>query len=128
MRDKDTALDAMAREELGIDPEELGGSASVAAIASFVPFTLGAAVPVLPFVFLSGTAATVTSVAASACGLFLLGSAITLLTHRGIVRTGGRQLADRSRRRRGHVRDRSPRRRRDHLIRSAPLRPADGSR
>ncbi|HYH90117.1 MAG TPA: VIT1/CCC1 transporter family protein [Solirubrobacteraceae bacterium] len=93
MRDKDTALDAMAREELGFDPEALGGSASVAAIASFVPFTLGAAVPVLPFVFLSGTAATVTSVAASACGLFLLGSAITLLTHRGVVRTGGRQLA-----------------------------------
>ena len=47
----------------------------------------------LPFVFLSGTAATVTSVAASACALFLLGSAITLLTRRGIVRTGGRQLA-----------------------------------
>ena len=46
----------------------------------------------LPFVFLSGTAATVTSVAASAGGLFLLGSAITLLTHRGVVRTGTRQL------------------------------------
>ena len=93
MRDEDTALDAMAREELGIDPEELGGSAAVAAIASFVPFTLGAAVPVLPFVFLSGTAATVSSVAASACALFVLGSAITLLTHRGVLRTGSRQLA-----------------------------------
>ena len=54
MSDEDTALDAMAREELGIDPDELGGSAAVAAVASFVPFTLGAAVPVLPFVFLSG--------------------------------------------------------------------------
>ena len=93
MRDEDTALDAMAREELGIDPDQLGGSAAVAAIASFVPFTLGAAVPVLPFVFLSGTAATVASVAASACALFVLGSAITLLTHRGVLRTGGRQLA-----------------------------------
>ena len=48
MRVEDTALDAMAREELGIDPEELGGSAAVAAIASFLPFTFGAAVPVLP--------------------------------------------------------------------------------
>ena len=93
MRDEDTALDAMAREELGIDPEQLGGSAGVAAVASFVPFTIGAAVPVLPFVFLSGTAATVTSVVASACGLFALGSAITLLTHRSAVRTGARQLA-----------------------------------
>ena len=104
MSDEDTALDAMAREELGIDPDELGGSAAVAAVASFVPFTLGAAVPVLPFVFLSGTAATVTSVAASAGGLFLLGSAITLLTHRGVVRTGHAPAADRARRRRGHVR------------------------
>jgi vacuolar iron transporter family protein len=92
MSDEDTALDAMAREELGIDPEVLGGSAGVAAVASFVPFTLGAAVPVLPFAFLSGAAATVTSVAASAVGLFLLGSAITLLTHRGVLRAGSRQL------------------------------------
>ena len=92
MSDEDTALDAMAREELGIDPDELGGSAAVAAIASFVPFTLGAAVPVLPFVFLSGTVATVTSLAASAAALFVLGSVITLLTHRGIVRAGTRQL------------------------------------
>jgi VIT1/CCC1 family predicted Fe2+/Mn2+ transporter len=93
MVDEDAALDAMAREELGIDPEGLGGSAAVAAAASFVPFTFGAAVPVLPFAFLSGTAATVTAVAASASGLFLLGSAITLLTHRGVVRSGSRQLA-----------------------------------
>ena len=61
MRDEDTALDVMAREELGIDPEGLGGSAAVAAVAIFVPFTFGAAVPVLPFAFLSGTAATVTA-------------------------------------------------------------------
>jgi VIT1/CCC1 family predicted Fe2+/Mn2+ transporter len=92
MRDEDAALDAMAREELGIDPESLGGSAATAAVASFVPFTLGAAVPVIPFAFLSGTAATVASVAASACALFVLGSAITLLTHRGMVRTGLRQV------------------------------------
>ena len=92
MSDEDTALEAMAREELGIDPDELGGSAAVAAVASFVPFTIGAAVPVVPFVFLSGTAATATSVAASAGCLFLLGSAITLLTHRGVLRAGTRQL------------------------------------
>ena len=92
MSDEDTALDAMAREELGIDPDELGGSAGVAAIASFVPFTLGAVVPVLPFVFLSGAAATVTSVARARCALFLLGSAITLLTHRGVAAGRHRQL------------------------------------
>jgi hypothetical protein len=49
MSDEHTALDAMAREELGIDPEKLGGSPAVAAVASFVPFTVGVAVPVLPF-------------------------------------------------------------------------------
>jgi VIT1/CCC1 family predicted Fe2+/Mn2+ transporter len=64
----------------------------VAAVASFVPFTVGAAVPVVPFALLSGTAATLASVVASACGLFLLGSTITLLTHRGVLRSGGRQL------------------------------------
>ena len=47
---------------------------------------------VLPFAFLSGTAATVASIAASAAGLFLLGTAITLLTHRGVLRSGTRQL------------------------------------
>jgi VIT1/CCC1 family predicted Fe2+/Mn2+ transporter len=47
---------------------------------------------VLPFAFLSGTAATIVSVAASAAGLFLLGCAITLLTHRGVMRSGTRQL------------------------------------
>jgi VIT1/CCC1 family predicted Fe2+/Mn2+ transporter len=93
MSDQDTALDAMAREELGIDPEELGGSAMVAAVASFLPFTLGAAIPVLPFAVLSGATATAASVAASACGLFVLGAAITLLTHRDVVRSGSRQVA-----------------------------------
>jgi hypothetical protein len=44
----------MARDELGIDPEELGGSAWTAAIASFLLFTVGALVPVLPFVFVEG--------------------------------------------------------------------------
>jgi len=92
MANKDVALDTLVREELGIDPDELGGSVAVAAVASFVPFTLGAAVPVLPFAFFSGTAATLTSVAASAVGLFVLGAAITLLTHRGVLRAGSRQL------------------------------------
>jgi vacuolar iron transporter family protein len=62
-------------------------------VASFVPFTVGAAIPMLPFVFFSGTRVTVLSIAASAAGLFLLGSTITLLTHRGGLRSGMRQLA-----------------------------------
>ena len=91
MRDEE-ARSTRWRARSSASTRQLGGSAGVAAVASFVPFTIGAAVPVLPFAFLSGTAATVTSVAASACGLFALGSAITLLTHRSAVRAGARQL------------------------------------
>ena len=58
MADKDSALDALAREELGIDPQELGGSAGAAtAGTSFVLFAGGAIVPVAPFLFLTGTSA-----------------------------------------------------------------------
>jgi vacuolar iron transporter family protein len=55
MSDGTTALDTLAREELGINPEELGGSAWTAAGASFGLFALGALIPVVPFVFLFGT-------------------------------------------------------------------------
>lgn len=90
--DPESALDALSREELGLDPEELGGSAWTAALASFLLFALGAALPVLPFALLSGGAAVLASVGLSAGGLFLLGAAITLLTGRDAWLSGGRQL------------------------------------
>jgi VIT1/CCC1 family predicted Fe2+/Mn2+ transporter len=90
--DPKSALDALSREELGLDPEELGGSAWSAALTSFLLFALGAALPVLPFALLSGTAAVLASVGLSALGLFLLGAAITLLTGRSAWMSGGRQL------------------------------------
>jgi VIT1/CCC1 family predicted Fe2+/Mn2+ transporter len=86
------ALDTLAREELGIDPEELGGSAWEAALTSFVLFALGAIIPVGPFLFLTGNQAVLVSVAASGVGLFGIGAAITLLTGRGVVFSGFRQL------------------------------------
>ena len=60
--DKASALDTMAREELGIDPEELGGSAGAAAGASFCLFALGAIIPVAPFFFLSGLVGVIVSI------------------------------------------------------------------
>lgn len=54
--DPNTALDTLAREELGIDPDELGGSAWEAALTSFFLFSIGAIFPVFPFFFLEGTA------------------------------------------------------------------------
>lgn len=56
MADQAAALDTLSREELGIDPEELGGSAWQAATVSFVLFALGAIVPVAPFLLLGGRA------------------------------------------------------------------------
>ncbi len=92
MADRDNVLDTLAREELGVDPEELGGSAWEAAITSFFLFFVGAVAPVAPFLLLSGTAAVVTSLAASGLALFLIGAAITLLTGRGLLFSGLRQL------------------------------------
>jgi VIT1/CCC1 family predicted Fe2+/Mn2+ transporter len=92
MSDGKTALDAMAREELGIDPEELGGSPWTAAGSSFMLFAAGAMVPVLPFTFLHGRTATLASLGASAAGLFVIGLAITLFTRQGVLFTGMRQL------------------------------------
>jgi VIT1/CCC1 family predicted Fe2+/Mn2+ transporter len=90
--DHDTALDTLAREELAIDPRELGGSPWEAATTSFILFAVGAILPVLPFIFLSGIAAVITSVALSAVGLFAIGAAITLVTGRSVLYSGMRQV------------------------------------
>src|SRR4051812_1148289 len=69
-KDQGAALDVLAREELGLDPDDLGGSPWTAAITSFILFTIGAVFPVVPFVFASGWTAVITSVAVSALALF----------------------------------------------------------
>jgi VIT1/CCC1 family predicted Fe2+/Mn2+ transporter len=92
MADRTTALDTLSREELGIDPQELGGSAWEAAITSFVLFALGAILPVAPFIFLTGWTAVVTSAVLSALGLFGIGAAITLLTGKSLLFSGARQV------------------------------------
>jgi VIT1/CCC1 family predicted Fe2+/Mn2+ transporter len=90
--DERTALDTLAREELGIDPEELGGSAWMAASTSFVLFAIGAIVPVLPFALLSGIGAVCLSVVLSALMLFGIGALITLMTGRSVLFSGMRQV------------------------------------
>lgn len=93
LEDDETALDTLAREELGIDPNELGGSAWVAASTSFILFALGAVIPVLPFMFTTSAVAIPASLAVSAIGLFGIGAAITLLTGRSVWYSGIRQTA-----------------------------------
>ncbi|NNJ10900.1 rubrerythrin family protein [Chloroflexales bacterium ZM16-3] len=90
--DPASALDTLAREELGVDPDELGGSAWEAAFTSFILFAVGAVLPVLPFLFLGGLTAVLVSVAVSALGLFGIGAAITLLTGRSVWYSGMRQV------------------------------------
>ena len=92
MADKGSILDTLAREELGIDPEELGGSAYEAAITSFFLFAVGAVFPIFPFFFWSGSLAIYISLAVSGVGLFIIGAAITLMTGRGVMFSGIRQV------------------------------------
>lgn len=92
MNDPKQAHELLVREELGINAEELKGSAIEAALYSFFLFALGAVIPVLPFMFTSGMKALAISVVSSAVGLFLIGAAITLFTGRNVWFSGARQM------------------------------------
>ncbi len=89
----ESAIEAIITEELGIDKEELGGSAWEAAIASFILFSIGAIIPLYPFMFLDGKNAIFLSLGSSVIGLFGIGAAITLLTGKSILFSGFRQVA-----------------------------------
>ena len=91
--DPGLALDTMAREELGFDPDDLGGSAWVAGGTSLVLFALGALVPLLPFLLVDGQVALVAAAGLSGVALLGLGAGITRLTGIHPVRSGLRQLA-----------------------------------
>jgi VIT1/CCC1 family predicted Fe2+/Mn2+ transporter len=88
----DNALDTLAREELGLDPQELGGSAWVAAATSFLLFSLGALIPVLPFLFGAGLFTIVISLLLSVLGLLIIGTGISLTTGTSLWRTCSRQV------------------------------------
>jgi VIT1/CCC1 family predicted Fe2+/Mn2+ transporter len=89
--DPEHALDTLVREELGLDPDELG-SAWGAAFGSFVAFALGAVVPVVPYLFGSGAAAFWIAIVASLGALFLVGAGVSLLTGRSLLFSGARQV------------------------------------
>ncbi len=89
--DPATALDALVREELGLDPDELG-SAWGAAGGSFLAFAIGAIIPVIPYLLGSGTPAFVASLALSLVALFVVGAGVSLMTGRSTLYSGFRQL------------------------------------
>ncbi|MEM5421417.1 MULTISPECIES: VIT1/CCC1 transporter family protein [Paraburkholderia] len=92
MRNKDEALNTLAREELGIDPKELGGNPWSAAAVSFCLFSLGAAFPTAPFLWAHGVTAIAQSVALSACGLALVGVFTSLFNGRSATFSAFRQI------------------------------------
>jgi vacuolar iron transporter family protein len=91
MRDPDVALEAHAREELGIDPHELGRPLG-AAVSSFVSFSAGAFVPLLPWFFGGGTGAIMASVALGVVAAIVVGAIIGRSTGRHLLRTVSRQV------------------------------------
>jgi len=87
-----TAIDTLAREELGLDPSQLG-SPWGAAGSSFVAFIVGAIVPVLPYLFAAGGTAWMMSGLLSCLALFSVGALISIFTARGPLVSGLRMLA-----------------------------------
>jgi VIT1/CCC1 family predicted Fe2+/Mn2+ transporter len=85
------ALDTKVREELGLDPDQLG-SPWGAAGSSFVAFVVGAFVPLLPFLLSSGRPAFYASLGLSLAALFIVGGGVSLLTGRSLWRSGLRQV------------------------------------
>jgi len=90
-KDPQHALDTLVREELGLDPDELG-SPWGAAFGSFLAFVVGAVVPVVPYLFGSGDGAFVAALGASLVALFLVGAGVSMLTGRSLLFSGARQV------------------------------------
>jgi vacuolar iron transporter family protein len=89
--DPDHALDTLAREELGLDPRQLG-SPAVGGLASLAAFAAGAFVPLAPWLFGFGAAAIFWTIGLVAACLFGVGAAVSLFTGRSAVYSGLRML------------------------------------
>ena len=91
MKDPEIALDTLAREELGLDPDELG-SAWKAAVSSFLSFAIGASVVVVPYALFTGMTAFVLAVVLAIVSLIVVGGLVGSQSGRGIVFSAGRQV------------------------------------
>jgi vacuolar iron transporter family protein len=92
MGDKAVALDTLTREELGLDPDQLG-SPWTAAVSSLLAFAAGAFVVVLPYLAGSGLAALLVAVFLALAAMFGVGATIGALNGRSAVKMGLRQMA-----------------------------------
>ncbi|HEX2843894.1 MAG TPA: VIT1/CCC1 transporter family protein, partial [Candidatus Limnocylindria bacterium] len=87
----ESAVRLLIFEEVGLDERSIGSPLSAAA-GSFLSFTLGAAIPLIPYLLASGSAAFLTSLGVSLAALALLGYAISRLTRRGALFSSVRQV------------------------------------
>ena len=97
MVDPKTALDTLAKEELGLDPDALGNPVKVA-FSSFIAFAIGASVVVLPYLFFRASDASTTvplvlAITFALLGMITVGSIVGRLSGRGVVFSALRQLA-----------------------------------
>lgn len=91
MKDPQVALETHAREELGINPDQLGSAAQASAL-SFATFALGALLPLLPWLVGGGDAATVATVVIGAVASLAVGLALSAFTTRSWWFSSLRQL------------------------------------
>jgi vacuolar iron transporter family protein len=89
--DPDHALDTLAREELGLDPRQLGSPAAAGAIA-LAAFAGGALIPLMPYLFGFGATALLWTIGLAAACLFVVGAALSLFTGRSALYAGARVL------------------------------------
>jgi len=92
LADPKRALDTFVRDEIGLSAKTMG-SPMTAALGSLLAFAVGASVPLVPFLLLSGATALIVSIAATLTALFLVGLGVSRLTHRQPLRSGLRQAA-----------------------------------
>jgi VIT1/CCC1 family predicted Fe2+/Mn2+ transporter len=92
MSNKHAALDTLAREELGLDPTELGGNALSAAASSFSLFALGALFPIAPFLWTRGPSAIFLTISSSALALLAIGLLTSLFNGRSPWFSAARQM------------------------------------
>ena len=90
--DPEVALEVHAREELGVDPDDIGDPIG-AAVSSFVAFALGAVLPLIPWFLMDGTAATVVSVTVGLIAAAVVGIVLARFTERSPLRTAARQVS-----------------------------------
>jgi VIT1/CCC1 family predicted Fe2+/Mn2+ transporter len=91
VKNKEQALDTLAREELGLNPDDLG-SPFGAAISSFISFALGALLPLAPFALGAGSSSLMIATGLAGVALFIVGAALSLFSGRNALFGGVRML------------------------------------